>query len=220
MIEKYLIKNRWAKINKYWFDTTGRISSLCHRWIAVRIQLSRDKNFCYRIMTKKKIKKYGTKVVLKYRGNIMKISDSTKQLLERHREEIIKLMNNHDLLQHRIENLENSPFGKSPTYAPLLKRLEDIEKIQQNYHEYKIIIDATLEKLKEMQSAMLNSPNLIWQKYNKTPHKCPVCDGEGNLQTEFKSTLTMALDTRYKMDAKGITYISCHSCDGRGILWN
>jgi hypothetical protein len=35
-----------------------------------------------------------------------------------------------------------------------------------------------LENLEKMQSSMLSMPNVVWQKYNKIPYKCPVCDGK------------------------------------------
>ena len=41
--------------------------------------------------------------------------------------------------------------------------------------------------------------------YNQTqirPHKCPVCDGEGRKEKETKDL-----------------FITCHSCDGKGIVW-
>jgi hypothetical protein len=49
MIEKYLRKNRWVKIGKQWMDATSRCPYICHRHIAIRVQLQRNKNFCYRI---------------------------------------------------------------------------------------------------------------------------------------------------------------------------
>ncbi|HEX2549326.1 MAG TPA: hypothetical protein VHM20_05820 [Gammaproteobacteria bacterium] len=45
---------------------------------------------------------------------------------------------------------------------------------------------------------------------NRTPHKCPVCDGSGNGKG------IKEYDTDFEFYCR---YFSCSACDGEGIVW-
>lgn len=57
-----------------------------------------------------------------------------------------------------------------------------------------------IDKLEEQINTITCMPNVYWAKYNKTPHKCPVCDGFGNRIYENQVS-------------------PCHSCEGKGVIW-
>lgn len=45
----------------------------------------------------------------------------------------------------------------------------------------------------------------IMPKLDRKPHKCPVCEGRGNLQKE--------------VEPKILKFTLCTSCEGKGIVW-
>ncbi len=59
----------------------------------------------------------------------------------------------------------------------------------------------------------------VIEKNNDRPHRCPICNGDGIVFTEFKSRSTIRLSGKYKMDEEGRTYMECEPCNGKGILW-
>lgn len=110
---------------------------------------------------------------------------------------------NHDLpsnmydlssIEHKIEHLYDG-------VEKCFERIESIEaepKVKLSYHDS---VFERIKKLEEMQKNMLTCPNIIWAKYNKTPHCCPVCDGKGQWFEEPSNEY------------------HCNSCDGKGIVW-
>lgn len=84
-----------------------------------------------------------------------------------------------------------------------LDKLEECFKLQAYRNKCDIesheIINEKIEKLEKL----LNS-------YGRKIHKCPVCKGSGNLK---------GIDVNHHNFDLYIKYVSCHSCDGKGIIW-
>ena len=97
----------------------------------------------------------------------------------------------------RLEQLEHFFSGKvkNPIYDAIELHIE-------KFHERIKSIETLVEKIEDMQIAMTTMPNVVWAKYQKTPHKCPVCDGQGKL---------WPIGT--------IGYDRCDPCEGKGIVW-
>ena len=51
-----------------------------------------------------------------------------------------------------------------------------------------------------------------------TPHKCPVCEGRGNVPSGFYDSPTMIHE--YPPTSTVSTTETCKSCNGQGILWD
>lgn len=175
--------------------------------------------------------------------NLVKRIEKLECNINKLKEDNIKLMVDEDLkledyiikLELRIDRLENSPFGKSPTYIPIFER---IDKLESNFDNLSMTFDAftgstldsyqdmrdRIEKLEEQQKerdnlinyksylnlvdrigALENFINKHWSSKRHEPHKCPVCDGSG----------------RYKLATAQCDsdIVDCHSCEGKGIVW-
>jgi hypothetical protein len=52
----------------------------------------------------------------------------------------------------------------------------------------------------------------------KHPFKCPVCMGDGKVYVDYVLSQYMVL-AGWKIDAEGKGYKTCHSCEGKGIVW-
>lgn len=50
----------------------------------------------------------------------------------------------------------------------------------------------------------------------KTPHKCPVCDGRGNVPFGFYEA---GWTGHYTTGTKPIPVEDCRTCNGKGVLW-
>lgn len=57
-----------------------------------------------------------------------------------------------------------------------------------------------------------NKEQYKYNKIEKTPHKCPVCNGSGLVPSRFYSQSPYWGSTT-------ITSNNCRSCNGSGILW-
>lgn len=53
---------------------------------------------------------------------------------------------------------------------------------------------------------------------SKKPHKCPVCDFSGAIQLESIEEVIRFKDEIINTD-DGKNFISCRSCEGKGIVW-
>jgi len=115
-------------------------------------------------------------------------------------------------LAYRITRLESryESFSKTQHPSLLKKRLDELENKIEKVEGYMQIEDRVtashvllrVDKLEEMQSAMLTMPNVVWTKYHKTPYKCPVCEG-----------------TRLCYSKDSDLSWQCESCEGKGIVW-
>lgn len=104
-----------------------------------------------------------------------------------------------------------------PNAKEFVERVEALEK--SHYHNANAFY-ARLDKLETMQRDMLNAPNLIWAKYNKTPYCCPVCNGEAKTQVLYtKNAMVLEPFEKRITDSEGRHFILCHACDGKGVLW-
>ncbi|HWY33269.1 MAG TPA: hypothetical protein VNX68_01405 [Nitrosopumilaceae archaeon] len=103
-------------------------------------------------------------------------------------------------LDERVQNLEDRVQGISVCVCRLENEPNSISGQLEGLSEH-------IEKLHEMQNAMLTMPNVVWQKYHKTPYKCPLCDGKGTRKLEFG-------EPSWPL---GITP-NCKSCEGKGIV--
>jgi len=124
----------------------------------------------------------------------------------------------------RIERLENSPFGKSQTYAPLFEKLDRLEQSREaqsrsnkDLFERLAKLESQMEKVYQVfgkvidsgQSMMLQKP-----KPERRPFKCPVCDGETIV---LKASAKVAFDEMVRADLD--THQICNACEGKGIVW-
>lgn len=100
----------------------------------------------------------------------------------------------------RLDKLEKLDDFNDEIHSAILNSIKNIEKE----------IDERINELSEKLNNLISMPNIAWAKYNKTPHKCPVCDGSRNSRGRyFDEFLRAGMET----------FIECKSCDGKGILW-
>lgn len=121
------------------------------------------------------------------------------------------------LLHSQIKELQNEFEGHCVACQSSFDDISDNEislekKINNLKNDYKLYsnplqaqiwqenITKRLEELEKMQKDMISMPNVIWSKYNRTPHTCPKCSGDGA--------------NKYLPQCK------CHPCQGTGVLWN
>lgn len=87
-------------------------------------------------------------------------------------------------------------------YIEVSKKLECLEdNLSKLRKEFESKLEVDLEKWREYYSKVY---------VKKTPHKCPICDGTGNLK---KATRENPNFDFY------VEYASCHACDGKGVVW-
>ncbi len=96
------------------------------------------------------------------------------------------------LLQERIDNLENA--GKRPAPWALESDVNELRKHHNLLSQAVAILQSEVKQLNG-------------QKYNKTPHKCPVCEG-------FK----IRPNRKYN-DPDIMRYVDCDACEGKGLVW-
>lgn len=111
-------------------------------------------------------------------------------------------------IQHEIK-FEEWDKGMVKIVERLNKLEEEIEinddSCEDAYFELKNSIDSLTEMYKELS---LKHVKLIDIELNKTPHKCPVCDGIGMV----KSYMGIK-------DISGCAGFECNACEGKGIVW-
>jgi len=64
-------------------------------------------------------------------------------------------------------------------------------------------LEIRIKAIEERQNAIIGS--------NIRPHKCPICDGNGEIITNHNELLTSHA-TKFPKKI-------CHCCDGKGVLW-
>ncbi len=95
-----------------------------------------------------------------------------------------------DEMLERVLRLENSPFGKSPTYAPLFEKLDKLE-VQSRMNKEEIDIMArSISQLEKEIEIIRNTLAGSRPDYCKQPFKCPVCDGNGEIRKEPRYSVT------------------------------
>lgn len=111
------------------------------------------------------------------------------------------LQDNIEICFQRIEKIEK--FHEK--FMDVLK--EDIDKWQEQHKEI-------LERLDKIESII----DMMNNNIGKTPHRCPVCDGNGTMHLVYipndMSTISV------KRDALGRLCQNCQSCEGKGIVWS
>jgi hypothetical protein len=53
-----------------------------------------------------------------------------------------------------------------------------------------------------------------------TPHKCPVCNGKGELGRKKARSNATVLRTETNKNGKPRQVFQCHACIGTGVLWD
>lgn len=104
------------------------------------------------------------------------------------------------MLELRMDDLENK-ISEKYAHPCVIGRIEKLEKER----------DLGMERIKRLEEKwhdMVSMPNIFWAKYNKTPHRCPVCDGNKTHK-------------RMMMQAGQMVWIedNCICCEGKGIVW-
>lgn len=117
----------------------------------------------------------------------------------------MKLENEIDELKKEIKEISNYECHNRALIDAVFAEIKELDKICINNLSAWNLSDiiSRLDKLEQMQKDILNAPNLIWAKYNKTPHKCPICDGLG------KQLYLIAQQVQI-----------CKPCEGKGIVWS
>lgn len=81
-----------------------------------------------------------------------------------------------------------------------VEKLEDkLEEESDNIEQHAEFINNIYKKINKLEREIQNMGTAISIKYDKKPHKCPVCEGMGGF-----------LSTEPNM---------CPACDGKGIVW-
>ncbi len=107
----------------------------------------------------------------------------------------------------RIQDLEESYQGLIKDSKWLEERIKTLEKDCAKYIDSNQF-QANRQRLNLVEFRIEKLENQY--KESKKPHKCPSCDGTGNdkgIQREHPE---------YKFCME---YASCHSCEGKGIVW-
>lgn len=73
------------------------------------------------------------------------------------------------------------------------------------------------EKIKSLEER-LSILELRQLDHSKKPHKCPVCDFSGAIQLESMEEVIRFKGEIMNTD-DGKSFISCRSCEGKGIVW-
>lgn len=118
--------------------------------------------------------------------------------------------------EHRLKLLESQMKTSNEMYIELTKSLQVLHehKIRQIDENMKV-----LRRLDEIENGLINRIGILGtalqqlsdenHKLRKTPHKCPVCEGEGRIT--LKVPLVTKTSTCYS--------INCVPCEGKGIIW-
>ncbi len=87
----------------------------------------------------------------------------------------------------------------------MIERIIALERALENYRQYKTSIeDLETDVMYLKQRLDAYEKRVIWAKYCKSPHKCPVCDGSGGVKHPLTGLIEPA---------------KCHVCEGKGIVW-
>lgn len=89
----------------------------------------------------------------------------------------------------------------------LSERIGFVERALENYREYKTSIE-------DLETDVMHIKNRLESlEIRARPHKCPVCDGVGNITKEIHPKLA-----EFERLPTCLS-IACKSCDGKGIVW-
>lgn len=112
-----------------------------------------------------------------------------------------------------LERARNLIMEGAQTHASILRCEAKYKELETFFVQQRDCLNDRLSAVEQMQKDFINMPNIIWRKYNKTPYKCPVCDGEGDIKKEIHPKIAEfeKLPT--------CLAISCKACEGKGILW-
>ncbi len=125
----------------------------------------------------------------------------------------------------RIEKLENSSFEDMKNELICFKKQRNEIKERLDKLEMMYKIERKVERIAELESKLEDIIPRVWSSEqkgcvaidyienngkfkNKTPHKCPVCDGSGKVKEKLSSFV----------NGKEIL-CDCKSCEGKGIVW-
>ncbi len=108
-----------------------------------------------------------------------------------------------DRMKEDIEKIESFIYGEGDISA-LIGMVDNMNK---NWGH----VSHQVDRLEEQINTMTSMPNVYWAKYNKTPHKCPVCEGSGKGEKYADIMIDgVVLNSNYHV---------CISCEGKGIVW-
>jgi len=124
-------------------------------------------------------------------------------------------------LSKRIEKLEQAYqadaetckeiiFAGAQNHAIILKCEEKIKELENKYNASTEVEQILLNRIKELERFQ-EITQLQYQQRNKTPYKCPVCDGEGKIRLGSAQILLS--------DPPQHPTKACESCVGKGIVW-
>lgn len=99
----------------------------------------------------------------------------------------------------------------------------DIENIHKNMKHDEHILALLEEKFIKIENKLAFQMEVFKSNFaaiksiqSKKPHQCPVCSGEGRKQV---FTTIMEPFERREIDSLGRNFVTCFSCEGKGIIW-
>ena len=125
-----------------------------------------------------------------------------------------------DVLHTMRQTIEVWQKGCEALIGDLQCRIGVIEKKKfSEFHHLR----PDIEKLKTQINSWEDEFYLFKDKLripDKKPHKCPVCEGKGNIRVEPKYSLSS--DGMIAKDERHVAPIEhhCQPCKGKGIVWN
>jgi hypothetical protein len=139
--------------------------------------------------------------------------------LEQEIVDLKSLFSSYDERIHDLENISSEVrlIACEQNYPSLWKRIEKLEK--ENNHL--LSFDGILElegRINEIEPIVKQIFEWFTHNNMKTPHKCPVCLGIGNIYMDGLCSAQEFM-AGWKNNAAGIGYKDCNSCKGKGIVW-
>lgn len=149
-----------------------------------------------------------------------------------------------DSLENRLLRLEEYKNRQIDENRKISKRVDELEfrlcgldHGTQNF--VKVNVDNIHERIDEIESKIsepddeelnvsydcIRETASKWHKYfnmntaNKTPHKCPSCDGSTRKYIDPGMPMSGIESMCCNRDETGNYYKICHACEGKGIVW-
>jgi DNA repair exonuclease SbcCD ATPase subunit len=116
-----------------------------------------------------------------------------------------------------IEEYEKRQIDENRKVSKRINELEELYKSDaRNMKQVLSELAKDNKRITKLERHFSGDYQLIASKLN--PHKCPVCDGHGNIYSDYLCNQEMLL-AGWHRDALRSAYKQCVSCEGKGIVW-